>query len=148
MLSTIIAFALAHVAVLAVVAASLIYGRSELSRTAARLSDSCSATRATSTTLFAQLRTRIEKLENSVHTTSNAHLAVELAALGADLERLAASSRKNFGRVWAELHHDGVLERNVEKQTVETPEETRARLRLQHGLPKLGAVARSNGETE
>lgn len=56
---------------------------------------------------------------------SAAHLAAELAALAGDVERLATSSRKQFGKVFAELHHSGTLKRNVESQLdVEQPHAT------------------------
>jgi len=141
MLSTIIACALAVAASLAVGTVLLTYVRSELSRLAAMLSASSFALRDTSMTLFEQQRQRLDDFaaritacEAGLKLTSGTHIAGELAALHADVETLARSTRKQLGKVWAELQHDGTIKRN-EQHDVEKPEEVRARLRLQHGLP-------------
>ena len=136
--------------------ALLIYVQNVRSTLALQQSASFSAMRDTSTTLHAQLnakldalRDRTSALESDVKLTSNAHLSTELAALAADVDSLAKGVRKNFGRVFAELHQDGALKRNGEKQidAAETPEQTRARLRVEHGLPKMGAAGgKPNGE--
>lgn len=97
-----------------------------------------------SLTSLATLTERVARCESGIAQTSSTHVAAELAALAADVEKLATNQRKQFGKVWAELHHDGVLKRNeAAQQTVETPEETRARLRAEHGLPKMNR--RPNG---
>jgi len=117
-------------------------------------SASFSAMRDTLTTSYERLNARLDALaerltraEQSLAQTSGAHLAVELADLAGDVDTLAKSVRKNFGRVFAELHADGALARNEAKQEdlAETPEQVRARLRTEHGLPKI-AGRNLNGE--
>lgn len=157
---SIIAFALALAAPLVGVPALIIYVsnlrdalHSELAKRDMQQAASFSAMRDTSTTLFAQvnakldaLRDRMSACESDVKLTSNAHLSTELAALAADVDSLAKGVRKNFGRVFAELHADDTLKRNAAKQAdIETPEETRARLRAEHGLPTMGK-GKLNGE--
>lgn len=149
----IIAFALALAVPTVVGLALLIYVQNTRSTLALAQSASFSAMRDTSTTLHAQLNAKLDALtdrvsrcENGLQQTSNAHLATEQAALAADVEALAKAMRKNFGRVFAELHADGTEARNRSKQhEVESPEEVRARLRAEHGLPKL-AGGKPNGE--
>jgi hypothetical protein len=103
---------------------------------------SVSALKATLQTCFSRCSMRCDALEKRVDTTTSAHLAGELAALAGDVESLAKTVRKNFGRVWAELHHDGLLERANNKQAeIETPEQVRERLRREHVLPRIGGAA-------
>lgn len=92
---------------------------------------------------------RLEACESGLKQTSSAQVAVDLAALAGDVENLAKIVRKNFGRVFAELHHDGLLDRNRESQAdVETPDEVRARLRVKHGLPRIGGAAAPAADAE
>ena len=153
MLFGIIACVLAVIVPVVGALALSIYVQNVRSTMALALSASSSATRDTLTTSYAQLNAKIDALrdrmsacESDLKLTSNAHLSTELAALAGDVDSLAKGVRKNFGRVFAELHLDGTLKRNTEKQTdIETAEEVRARLRIQHGLPKLGGT-KLNGE--
>lgn len=142
MLFNIIACVLAVFVPIAVGLALLTYVQSLRWQLERRLSDSYSEMRGTLATFSTRLHgieTVAAALESGLKQTSGAHLATEVAALGGDVEKLAASVRKQFGKVFAELHHDGTLRRNAERQSdVETPEEVRARLRLEHGLPKMG----------
>lgn len=142
MLFNIIACVLAVGVPLGVGIALLTYAQHMQSKLEARLSDlsSSSAARlATCSTRIDGLMARIAGCETSLITTNAAHFAVEVAGLAADVEKLAASTRKQFGRVFAELHHDGTLERNAERQAdVETPEQIRARLRATIPAPTLG----------
>lgn len=144
MLLPIIACALAIVVPLAGVAASLIYVQSVRLRLEAMLSERLSVTSATLTTSCAQLSERIASLERGLQATTGTHLAGELAALAGDVEALSKTVRKNFGRVWAELHHDGALRRNNASQstipTDDVDEDLAATLALQ-GAP----TARPNG---
>lgn len=163
MLSAIIASVLAAGALIGVALALLIYVQNALARLEVRLSASFFATRDTLTTSFGQLRAhvdahpaiadlsaRVQACELGAKQTSGTHLAAELAGLGAEVDKLARNMRKQFGAVWAELQHDGVLKRNEESQAdlAETPEQTRARLRLKHGLPKLGGAANGAADEE
>lgn len=90
----------------------------------------------------------LERLETGLKQTSATALAADLAALQGDVESLAKTVRKNFGRVWGEL---GVLtadnKQAADDKLPETPEEVRARLRLEHGLPTLGRRTNS-GDAE
>lgn len=132
----------------------LIWLNRDTQRVEERLRAACSQTSATSVISFERANARIEtlidrvtRLENDVTKTSNAHLSTELATLAADVDALAKGVRKNFGKIYAELHQDGVHERNAKKQTdIETPEEVRERLRKEHSLPKLGAFKGNSGE--
>lgn len=159
MLSAILGSALAIAVQLVVALALLTFVLNALSRLEVRLSASFFSTRDTLTTLCEQLRDRVSKLESEMKTASGTHAAVEVAALAADVDKLSSSMRKQFGRVFAELHMDGTLKRNAEaQQDVETSEQVRERLRLAHGLPrallkqideqKLGGVAIGNGKPE
>jgi len=90
---------------------------------------------------LSSMKSGLDRLETGLKQTSAASVATDLAALQGDVESLAKTVRKNFGRVYAELHKDGVLKRNGEaQQDIETPEEVRARLRAEHGLPKIGGA--------
>lgn len=62
------------------------------------------------------LSERCTQLEADVEGLSAAHVAGELAELKADVDHLSRTFRKNIGRVWAEMHHDGALRRNNESQ--------------------------------
>lgn len=153
MLSVIIACALAFVVSTLAVAALLIYVQNVRSSLEAQLSASFSATRDTSTTWFGQLHGRLDEFqkrvaacESGLKETSGPRVAAELADLRAAVDSLAATQRKQFGKVWAELHHDGVLKRNTESQGDETPEQVRERLRQQHALPRIGAVNGAAGD--
>lgn len=134
-----IACALALVVPLVVGLVLLIYVQNVHSTLARQLSQSSSHMLATSMTSSEAIRDRLTRCENGLRETSGPHLASELAALAGDVEALARTVKKNFGRVYAELHADGVLRRNAEAQDdIETPEQVRERLRREHGLPKLG----------
>lgn len=149
----IIAFVLAIAVPTVVGLGLLIYVQNVRSTLALQLSANFSATRDTLTTSYAQLNAKLDALrdrmsacESDVKLTSNAHLSTELAALAGDVDSLAKGVRKNFGRVFAELHQDGTLDRNTRSQgNVETPDEVRERLRREHGLPKVGKAAKLNG---
>lgn len=142
MLFNIIACVLAVGVPLAVGIALLTYVQSVQSRADQRLFELSSVTAGRSASLSSELRAlggRLTACESGLKQTSAAHFEVVVADLAADVEKLAASTRKQFGRVFAELHHDGTLERNAERQTdVETPEQIRARLRATIPAPTLG----------
>lgn len=90
---------------------------------------------------------RVEQCESSLRNTSGTHQAAEVAALAADVQALAASCRKNFGKVFAELHRDGALKRNAEAQAdIETADDARARLRREHGLALAPKVSTREGQ--
>jgi len=83
----------------------------------------CSAELGTSATSYLTLNARFDGVlqrltacETGLTQTSGSHLARVVADLAADVEAIAASNRKNFGRVFAELHQDGALKRNGAKQ--------------------------------
>lgn len=144
----IIGCVLASAAGLGVGAASLIYARYARLSLEAQLFATSSATRDMFRTWsmhqderLSAAEQRLKACETGLQQTSQAHLSAELEGLAGDVAALASSQRKQFGKVWAELHHDGVLKRNADAQVdIETPEQVRARLRAQHGLPTLGRV--------
>lgn len=131
------------IAVPLVVAAALItYVQSALTRQAATLSASFSQSAGTWTNSFAQLQERVTTLDRTVRETSNAHLATEVAALAGDLEAHAASCRKQFGKLFADLHHAGVQRSAREQQTDFVDDELAAMLALQKAG---GGSPRPNG---
>ena len=79
----------------------------------------------------AQMTERLKELEGS----SPVKLAAELAELSEAVERLRLTHQRFAGRVSQRLSSQA----EDDKQN-ETPEQTRARLRAEHGLPKLGGV--------
>lgn len=118
MQSAIIVFVLALTAQLVVATALLTYVRSVLFKLERELSATYLHNQGTLTTSFEQLRESIRLLQDRVKVcelglsrTEGTHLQGELAALDADVKALAASVRKQFGRVWgnrgAERADDG-----------------------------------------
>lgn len=67
--------------------------------------------------------------------------ATRIMVLEADSQTLQAQFRRLRGRVYADERHQAP----PEPPASETPEQTRARLRAQHGLPKIGGT---NGKAE
>lgn len=117
--------------------------------TASTMYDVMSTTRERSETSFRELSVRLSGVESDVKNMSSTHVAGELAVLAADVEKLALSCRKQFGSVWAELHHAGVLKAAEQKQlTDETPEQTRARLRTDIALAHRHALNLNSGGTK
>jgi hypothetical protein len=118
---------------------SLMYVRSVLLQAEAKQSERFSVMQATWTTSCAQLSERVKSCETGLQMTSGTHLQAELAALAGDVDALSKTVRKNFGRVWAELHHDGMLKRNNHSQReIEEPaldDELAATLALQRANP-------------
>jgi len=76
------------------------------------------------------LEQRVSALEQA--TPPSATLAAEVADLHGAVERLALSTRKQFGTVFGKLG-------NEQSSLAETREETLARLRHEHRLPLIGS---------
>ena len=91
---------------------------------------------------FLQQRTSITALEKQHDRSDSAKLATAVADLAGAVEGHANSNRRQFGKLWqalaaAEKADDEQPDLPLEN---ETPEQTRARLRQQHGLPKVGPL--------
>lgn len=78
------------------------------------------------------LQRDLHELSTKVSTTAGAQLSVRCGDLEAAIEALQKSNRREFGRLWKLLPNERA------PSTPETPEETRARLRAEHGVPTIG----------
>jgi hypothetical protein len=110
------------VSVLAIVVPLLVAGvslmfvlnaQSKLDRT---LSERCSQTSQEWKSSYAELRQKIALFEVELAKSTNTHLAAEVAATAAELDALAKSCRKQFGRLFAEWHHEGGQKRANSRQ--------------------------------
>lgn len=124
MASLITAYVLAIAVPVVVALVLLTYVQRALLSQEARLSENYSARVGMWTTSFEQLREQLRTLQDRVRTcelglqqTSATHLQGEVAALAADVARLAQSTKKQFGTVWAELQHSGALDVARGRQT-------------------------------
>ena len=105
---------------------------------------------------YQALREEIGRTRSDIARTSNSELCVRVDALEGAVAALSTSLKRQFGRVWAELHHAGVLKESKAKQsdipaapaTDEERASVRRRLRAAHGLPTLGARPRNEHERE
>lgn len=66
---------------------------------------------------LSDLEATIAEIETTTRQSDATHLATELAVLDGDVKALAANLKRQMGRVWAELHHEGLLKRNSNSQS-------------------------------
>lgn len=90
------------------------------------------------------LQREVRELSTKLSTTAGAQLSVRCGDLEAALEALQKSNRREFGRLWKLLPDRDAGPAST--PTPETPEQVRARLRTEHGLPTIGK--RQNGAGE
>lgn len=96
---------------------------------------------ATTNVALKQMQTLARELE----AKTPEKLAAEVAALSEAVAKVADTQRRFAGRFDMRMAQLGLRKSSTvvdgEVERVETPDEVRARLRLQHGLPKVGAGA-------
>lgn len=123
------AFALALVVAVSVAAAWITW---------LRLTQELNSARSTTQQTLRHIVANIDAMKKTISELKRAapfDLAEKVEGLSASVDRLRDTQRRFQGRFDAKMARDDSAQAN------ETPEQTRERLRLKHGLPKLGGIA-------